>query len=56
MNPTKLAPDTKQVLIYLKAERLEKFDKKCDGRSRNRVFRKLVDGFIDGSFKITDWE
>ena len=58
MTPKKsdLAKDTKQVLLYLKVDQLEKFDKKCEGRSRNKVLRKLVDGFIDGSFEIKDWD
>jgi hypothetical protein len=56
MTPKKsdLASNTKQVLVYVKEDRLELLDKKCEGRSRNKVLRKLIDGFIEGKFEI-DW-
>ncbi len=49
MTPKKidLAKDTKQVLIYVKADKLEKFDALCGMVPRNRMLNKLMDDFIE---------
>jgi hypothetical protein len=56
MSPKKsaLSQNTRQILIYVKQDRLTMLNGKCEGRSRNKVLNKLIDGFITGKFEI-DW-
>ena len=43
-----------KITIYLPEKTVEDMDAKLEGRSRSLVIRKLVEGYVDGNFKI-DW-